>query len=81
MEAAGQRREGNYWSNEGVFAGTITVAAAGVRNSPEGGLIGSILAAGSALFSSHYALEVQAKNYEAGAEAMRCIHGKLSDVG
>jgi hypothetical protein len=80
LREGASKRGVDYWADEATFVGAITVAAAGVRKSTEGGLIGAILAAGGTLFSAHYGLEVQAVNYEKAAHAMQCLQNALAEV-
>lgn len=80
-DAATRVRDYGFYANELTFIGTITAVAAGIRKSSEGTLIGAILAAGGPLLSSHYALTVQATNYDTAAKGMDCIFTALNAVG
>ena len=79
-KAAQERRTAMFYGGEATFVGVVTAAVAAIRQSKEGGLIGAGLASAGTLFNSHYALAVQATNYDSGAKAMRCLHDVLTEV-
>jgi hypothetical protein len=79
-KAAQNRREGQFLSGEAMFVGAITAAIAAIRESKEGAMIGAGLAGAGSIVQSHYALAIQATNYDAGSKAMHCVYDLMHEI-